>query len=487
MGITSGLGKVGAAVTKELTEKAFKSIPDVMAKFGKIGREVEISPQTMHGVQRHLEIQPPKNLAKEIKDVDQLFEGMVSKDPDIREASYAGMAGFDSNARPINEAADGANRSIKAHSPHAPFQAEPMYSTDMNRSGTGGKVSTEEKSSMFASPDEITQFNRRYEDISFESPFAPHHLTPLKTGAQINNRQDAVQVWQAINKISPRQYSPGNTPKNLIASMHRKNAAFIQSGKDSIIKQKPEWKNLKQKYTWNDPYMGEMTSTPDRILKDLSKDAGNAPYGEVKNWSSIGLPESGVWPNGNKVTSKQKAAAWKERYEYHGIDRKKVKFDPEGDIQGSDHVEIGHRATDIHPAVQKMEELLNDQKRYLSLPPEEAAKIIEPGLRISNNIFININKLRLDLIKEKLGFLIRTGTDKNGRPKFKKGRTKIAVDKRFETEHIINWIKNNQRESAALGWKELSGDLKKMLKWLEVDPGKTSDEFNTVFSAELEP
>ena len=118
MGITSGLGKVGATVTKELAEKAFKSIPDFMSNIGKIGREVEISPQTMHGVQRHLEIQPPKNLAKEMKDVDQLFKGMVSEDPTIREASYGGMAGFDSNVRPINEAADGATRSQEAYSNH---------------------------------------------------------------------------------------------------------------------------------------------------------------------------------------------------------------------------------------------------------------------------------------------------------------------------------------------------------------------------------
>ena len=113
-----GLGKVGATVTKELAEKAFKSIPDALTKFGKIGREVGISPQTMHGVKRHLEIQPPKNLAKEIKDVDQLFKGMVSEDPTIREAAYGGMAGFDSNVRPINEAADEATRSQAAYNRH---------------------------------------------------------------------------------------------------------------------------------------------------------------------------------------------------------------------------------------------------------------------------------------------------------------------------------------------------------------------------------
>jgi len=477
---------IAGAATDVVVAGAKEALPHIgkfMGDFSKRWLKEGTSEVTIKSVKQGLEALPAKDAIKQMGDLNLMTKGLDNP------ATHAdSIHSFDSYSTALRGAQQAEHAGDAIQKRVDSFKAKALYSTDMNRSGTGGKVSTEEKASMFASPEERTQFNRRYEDISFESPFAPHHLTPLKTGAQINNRHDSVKVWQEINKISPRQYAPGNTPKNLIASMHRKNAAFIQSGKDSIIQQKPEWKYTKQPYTWTDPYMGEMTSTPDRILKDISKDAGNAPYGEVKNWSSIGLPENGIWPhNGKKVTVAQKTVAWNNRYKYHGLNRKKIKFDPEGDILGSDHVEIGHRATDMHPAVQKMEDLLNDQQRYLSLPPEEAAKIIEPGLRVSNNIFININKLRLDLIKEKLGFLVRTGVDKNGRPKFKKLRKKIAVDKRFETEHIINWIKNNQRESAALGWKELSGDLNKMLKWLEVDPGKTSDEFNTVFSAELEP
>lgn len=125
-----GLGKVGATVTKELAEKAFKSIPDALARWGKVGAKEGFAPQTLHGFQRHLEVQPPKNLAKEISDIDQLFKGIESKDPDIREAAYAGMAGFDHNARSINEAADAATRSQEAYSNHvlkrAPIEkAEP--------------------------------------------------------------------------------------------------------------------------------------------------------------------------------------------------------------------------------------------------------------------------------------------------------------------------------------------------------------------------
>ena len=301
----------------------------------------------------------------------------------------------------------------------------------MNRQGKAGKESGERIASKFASPLEITQFNKKYGEISrrqpgaaYTSPFAPHHLAAHEDAARINIRGDAEQVWTEINNLSPRKHTPGNVRENLIGAMHRKNAAFIQSGKESIIQQKPEWVQTSKPYTWNDPYLGELTSTPDRILKDIIKDPGDAPYpSEIKSLSSIGLPESGVWPSGNKVTPKQKAVAWKERFDYWGIDRKQVKFDPKGDIIGVDHVEIGHAAIKLHPKYKEMQELLNNRDLYLSKSAKEAAAIIEPGLRVAENVFININKLRLDLIKEHLGFLTRTGIDKNGRPKFKSNPT----------------------------------------------------------------
>ena len=364
----------------------------------------------------------------------------------------------------------------------------------MNRQGKAGKESGERIASKFASPLEITQFNKKYGGISrrllgavYTSPFAPHHLVPHEDAARINIRGDAEQVWTAINNLSPRKHTPGNVRENLIGAMHRKNAAFIQSGKESIIQQKPEWVQTSKPYTWNDPYLGELTSTPDRILKDIIKDPGDAPYpSEIKSLSSIGLPESGVWPSGNKVTPKQKAVAWKERFNYWGIDRKQVKFDPKGDIIGVDHVEIGHAAIKLHPKYKEMQELLNNRDLYLSKSAKEAAAIIEPGLRVAENVFININKLRLDLIKEHLGFLTRTGIDKNGRPKFKSNPTIVKQYEGQVTERIVTWIADNPAKAASLGGSLLTKDLNKMLKWLEKDPGKLTDEFNKVFSAEIQ-
>ena len=364
----------------------------------------------------------------------------------------------------------------------------------MNRQGKAGKESGERIASKFASPLEITQFNKKYGGISrrllgavYTSPFAPHHLVPHEDAARINIRGDAEQVWTEINNLSPRKHTPGNVRENLIGAMHRKNAAFIQSGKESIIQQKPEWVQTSKPYTWNDPYLGELTSTPDRILKDIIKDPGDAPYpSEIKSLSSIGLPESGVWPSGNKVTPKQKAVAWKERFDYWGIDRKQVKFDPKGDIIGVDHVEIGHAAIKLHPKYKEIQELLNNRDLYLSKSAKEAAAIIEPGLRVAENVFININKLRLDLIKEHLGFLTRTGIDKNGRPKFKSNPTIVKQYEGQVTERIVTWIADNPAKAASLGGSLLTKDLNKMLKWLEKDPGKLTDEFNKVFSAEIQ-
>ena len=131
-----------------------------------------------------------------------------------------------------------------------------------------------------------------------------------------------------------------------------------------------------------------------------------------------------------------------------------------------------------------MQDLLDDPERYLSMTPQEVAPIIEAGLAAADNVFININKLRLDFIKERLGFLIRTGNDKAGRPKFKVNKTIAAQYEGQMTERIVTWIHNNPAEAASLGWKELSGDLEKMLKWLSKDPGNTTDEFNTVVSYE---
>jgi hypothetical protein len=487
MAIAGAVIKAGKPIAKEAVDRVVKSIPDFMGKLGKVGAEVGASPQTMDSIGKHLASKTAKDLPQEMADIDTIFKSLGSEDIAIKEAGYRSLNELDSNIRPMLEKQAQADAMVKRVDS---FKAKALYG-EMNRQGTAGKESGEQIASKFAEPEEIKKFNKKYGDISrrqpgaeYTSPFAPHHRVPHEDAARINNRNDAAKVWQEVNKISVRKRNPGNVPENLIAAMHRKNAAFIQSGKDSIIQQKPEWKNIKQPYTWTDPYMGEITSTPDRILKDISKDAGNAPYADVKDLSSIGLPSSGKWPNGNKVTAKQKAAAWRERYEYHGLDRKQIKFDPKGDIIGSDHVEIGHRATELHPKYKAMQDLLSDQNRYLQMTPEQAAPIIEGGLAVADNIFVNINKLRLDLIKEKLGFLVRTGVDKNGRPKFKQNKTILAQYEGQTTERIVNWIRDNPAESAALGWKDLSGDLNKMLKWLELDPGKTSDEFNTVFSAE---
>ena len=444
----------------------------------KQGRNIT-APQTWDGLTTHVRQQPDlKSAQKEIQNIGQVLNGDDLDAVDRMTTLYAGEA---EKIRQGEQLVQQRNA----------FRAKPVHGK-MNRQGKAGAESGEDIASKFVEPEDVKDFNKKYGNISrrkegaeYTSPFAPHHLVPHEDGARINNRNDAQEVWREVDQISRKKRNPGNTPSNLIASMHRKNAAFIQSGKDSIIQQKPEWKNSKQPYTWNDPYLGEMTSTPDRILKDISKDAGNAPYPSVKNWSSIGLPENGIWPhNGKKVTANQKAAAWRNRYEYHGIDRKKVKFDPKGDILGNDHVEIGHRAVDLHPDYMAMQNLLDDPERYLSMTPKEVAPIIEAGLAAADNVFININKLRLDFIKERLGFLIRTGNDKAGRPKFKVNKTIAAQYEGQMTERIVTWIHDNPAEAASLGWKELSGDLEKMLKWLSKDPGNTTDEFNTVFSYE---
>ena len=488
MSIPSALIKAGKPIAKEAVDQVFKSLPDFMGKLGKVGAEVGASPQTMDSIGKHLASKTAKDLPKEMADVDTIFKALGSNDVAIREAGYRSLNDLDSNIRPLQEKQAQADAMVKRADS---FKAKALYG-EMNRQGKAGKESGEEIASKFTSPEERKAFNKKYGDISrrqpgaeYTSPFAPHHLVPHEDAARINNRNDAAKIWQEVNKISAKKRTPGNAPENLIAAMHRKNAAWIQSGKDSIIKQKPEWKHIKQPYTWNDPYLGELTSTPDRILKDISKDAGNAPYAAVKDLSSIGLPKSGKWPNGNKVTANQKTAAWQNRFKYHGIERKNVKFDPKGDIIGSDHVEIGHRAIEAHPKYKAMQDLLADQERYLKMTPKEVAPIIEDGLAIADNVFININKLRLDLIKEKLGFLIRTGVDKNGRPKFKQNKTILAQYEGQVTERIMTWIKDNPAASAALGWKSLTGNIEDMLKWLEVDPGKTTDEFNEVFSYEV--
>ena len=98
--------------------------------------------------------------------------------------------------------------------------------------------------------------------------------------------------------------------------------------------------------------------------------------------------------------------------------------------------------------------------------------------------YVGTKKPKIMLEFNLMRFLIRTGNDKAGRPKFKVNKTIAAQYEGQMTERIVTWIHKNPAEAASLGWKELSGDLEKMLKWLSKDPGNTTDEFNTVFSYE---
>ena len=84
------------------------------------------------------------------------------------------------------------------------------------------------------------------------------------------------------------------------------------------------------------------------------------------------------------------------------------------------------------------------------------------------------------------GLVPMYGIDKNGRPKFKSNPTIVKQYEGQVTERIVTWISDNPAKAASLGGSLLTKDLNKMLKWLEKDPGKLTDEFNKVFSAEIQ-
>ena len=107
------LGKVLIEGGQAVAGHAVKSLPDFLTKFNKVGKELKISPQTIHSTSRFLGDQTDVNLPKQITALDTMLDGMQSTDPIIKNDSFRSFGEFDQNVRPLYETSDRADSIVK--------------------------------------------------------------------------------------------------------------------------------------------------------------------------------------------------------------------------------------------------------------------------------------------------------------------------------------------------------------------------------------
>ncbi len=109
MAIAGAAIKAAKPIAKEAVEKVVKSLPDFLTKFNKVGKELNISPQTMNSTSRFLGDQTADNLPKQITALNTMLDGMQSTDPIIKNDSFRSFGEFDQNIRPLYETSDRAD------------------------------------------------------------------------------------------------------------------------------------------------------------------------------------------------------------------------------------------------------------------------------------------------------------------------------------------------------------------------------------------
>ena len=348
--------------------------------------------------------------------------------------------------------------------------AEPVDLEVPGKRGRTGTVADAE-----ASNTELANIGKtKQEGIAFKQawaqqvigPFKHHHILDMKFVGDVLNRKDAPEIVKHLRRLG---VEVGDRARNIIGAMDQKTYDFRVSGKDSIIKQMADNPNFPD---WTASRWQDATTEQKRILDDLLKQPKTKEAGFVElrkgtrdtpaeissidksgiefavptDPQSYGLPRGAAtkrgykiakqWPDGRPVTNADKRAAYQNRWKRYGIDKKKVKFSPEGQILAKDHMDLIHEAYDSPDFILKRRiESMVKSGEWRTIPPRQAAEQIAAVYQVKRNIVLNVAKKRLRLVKRHL----------------RKSKTGQLV-LRQGPEAIREWILKNSRQAANLGW-----------------------------------
>jgi hypothetical protein len=336
---------------------------------------------------------------------------------------------------------------------------------------------------------------RKSQSLAQAGPFKHHHILDLEFTGKLLNRIDSDEIVKELRRFG---IDLGDRSKNIIGAMDQKTADFRLSAQDDIAKQLGAVDYKAVKGTEKSRIIEDLLKNPKDtgVGKELAKGTRNKLTGEITppeirriegdyaiptDPASYGLPRGKAiagkrfgyklakhWPDGRKVTKQDLINAYQNRWKYNGIDRSKVKFNPQGQILSKDHIEIIHYAGYNSPQfiAKRNVEAMVTSGEWRRLSPKQAAAKIAEVYQIKKNIILNVSKKRLRLVKAHLNkseqgkFIIRQGP-----------------------HAIRDWIIKNKAVAANLGWKQRPPTF----KWLAKDPGPITEELRIVFATELEP
>lgn len=349
--------------------------------------------------------------------------------------------------------------------------------------------------------------------------FAFHHILDLEFTGKLLNRIDAPAIIEHLKRFG---VEVGDRARNIIGELDYKSADFRLSAREDLAKQIKgfnEWDSAKQKRVLDD--LQKVPKDDASNFKELRKGTrdrlGNVTEPEVRNRkteplgdyiqpSDLGDPESyGLprgapksgsgrygykmakeWPAGTtetpwgrkldpnnmKVTTDDLRAAYKNRYKYHGVDIKKVKYDPSTLVLGTDHVDLIHKVGYNSPnfTLRRTLEAMEASGEWRRLTPAQAASKIAEVYQIQRNIVVNVSKRRLRFVKAHLN-------------KSHKGQLII----RQGPEAIREWMIKNPSTAANIGWYPTGKNMPTFKQLSNPKTAEITEELQIVFAAELQP
>ena len=349
--------------------------------------------------------------------------------------------------------------------------------------------------------------------------FAFHHILDLEFTGKLLNRIDAPEI---INHLKRFGVEVGDRARNIIGELDYKSADFRLSAREDLGKQIKgfnSWDSAKQKRVLDD--LQKVPKDDAANFKELRKgkrDAlGNVTEPEVRNRqteplgdyispsdlgdpASYGLPRGAPkggsgrygykmakeWPAGTtetpwgrkldptnmKVTTDDLRAAYKNRYKYHGVDIKKVKYDPSTLVLGTDHVDLIHKVGYNSPnfTLRRNLEAMEASGEWRRLTPAQAASKIAEVYQIQRDIVVNVSKRRLRFVKAHLN---------------KSAQGKLIIRK--GPEAIREWMIKNPSTAANIGWYPTGKNMPTFKQLSNPKTAGITEELQIVFAAELQP
>ena len=345
--------------------------------------------------------------------------------------------------------------------------------------------------------------------LAKEGPFAHHHILDLEWTGKVLNRMDSDAIVKELKRFG---IEIGDRAKNIIGAMDQKTTDFRLSAQDDIARQLGEVDFKSVKKTPKERLIQDLLKSTDdpknlqgalepgeRLVKvneqydlkigadnKLPKDASaleevKYDYAVPTDPQSYGLPRGDAiagkrfgykvakfWPDGRPVTTADLRKAYQNRWKFNNINRKQVKYDPQGMVLSKDHVDTIHYAGYNSPqfTAKRRIEAMVESGEWRTLTPKQAAAEIAQVYEIQKRIVLNVSQKRLSLVKTHLR-------------KSKQGKLIISKG----PQAIRDWIIKNPL-AANFNWSKTKPPT---FKWLTKEPGPITEELQIIFATELEP